>query len=131
MGGAGASDAELYQEGLKGALEVFQGGWEEVLGELEGVVGTKEASRSAYKGIFPWDIYFFLAGWDTIFSFRGSGRKGGRKEASKQGRKEGRQVSLLMFFFGGVESSDSVALDSFSLGLLVFYVLYWVFELLK
>ena len=28
-----------------------------------------------------------------------------------------------MFFWGGVESSDSVALDSFSLGLLGFYVL--------
>ena len=37
---------------------------------------------------------------------------------------------LVGFFFGGGESSDSVALDSFSLGLLGFYVLYyWVFEL--
>ena len=37
---------------------------------------------------------------------------------------------LVGFFFWGGESSDSVALDSFSLGLLGFYVLYyWVFEL--
>ena len=36
---------------------------------------------------------------------------------------------IFLNFFGGFESSDSVALDSFSLGLLGFYVLYWVFEL--
>ena len=39
------------------------------------------------EGIFPWDIFW---GWDTSFSFKGSGRKEGRKE--EEGRKEGRQA---------------------------------------
>ena len=52
--------------------------------------------------------YFFLGGWDTFFLLRAlEGRKEGRRRRSKEGRKE----------------------DSFSLGLLGFYVLYWVFEL--